>query len=393
MNWAILLAAGLLGGAIATTTNLPGAQGPLAPDGRPGLGTERTAHEISRLFASPGEEQLQLLQALNDLPSDVLIRREMVRRWYRELGYFSILERTSDQNLEDLHERYQQLNLDAMGALMSSSETIGPFLQMFLDQRFRLRLALFDTFDLESVELRKGLRLLSASQDGFYDLRDSEAKNIASRVDLAAAALRAIRLDLDALRETGTAGAPGAPDPAWMAELIGITKVRGERDRLRSLEVLREKLGRRLERLESSMFWPRLKKKVSVLMDKRASYSAQANEHLERTRQYLLLSPFDEEPNEEIRAMSQTDRFRYAMSEAVRGVTADPLNEELTYLTGVTTERFYSPHESRMWFDRYLALRGIRSQDIETTRGRQLTPEEENALQKVLQAHLGGLGR
>lgn len=384
----------MIGGLLVATLGAPQSswaaqEDPKAPDGKPGLGSERSANELGRLFVSPDDQAEALLRELHELPSDILIQREGVRRAYRTAGYFDLLGRGHELELSTLHEEYQRQNLDAMGALMGSDRSSGPFMEMFLDSRFQVRMGHLDRFEFEARELRKGMRVVHASQEGFFDLRDSEAKNISSRIDLSAAILRSIQLDLDALRDRGDQRAPGAADPAWMAELIGLTKLKDESERVRAFEALEEKVDRRRGQLETSLFLPRLMKKVALQVDKRDAYAAQALQHLERTKQYLLLPPFDEDPPRQIKDMSINERHRFALSDSVRGLAADPLNEELTYLTGIATEMIYSPRESRMWFDRYLALRGIRAQDSKTTRNRELTKEESYALERVMQAFTG----
>ena len=394
MTWTVLLAAGLLcGSGEALQGRSAGSQegAPTAPDGRPGLGTARTAHELGRMFASPDADQEAFLRELHELPSEVLIRREMVRRDYRELGYFELLDRMVPQDLAGLHAKYRELDQSALPTLMTAGRESQAFTKLFLDLRFQIRMSLIETFDVEVTELRKGLALLHASQDGLFDLRDSEAKAIASRIDLASAILRSIRLDFDALRERGDARAPGAPDPAWMAELIGLTKLRTESDRSAALDRLRRKLAGRIDRLESALFWPRLETKVATQLARRSALADEAATHLERIQRFLLVPPYDQDPPSQLAAMSKTDRHRYALSEAVRGLAADPLHEELSYWMGVASDLIDTPRESRAWFDRFLALRGIRAQDARTTTGRELTFQEKYALEKVMQA-LSGIG-
>lgn len=394
MNWGLGIAVGALAlGPMLIVSPAVQEGEATAPDGRPGLGSERSAYEVGRLFASPDEEEEEFLRRLHDLPSDILIQREFVRRGYRTQGYFDLLDRTDEQELSVLHAKYKELESKSLEALMTTERVANTFMRLYLDLRFQMRRWLLESYEFEASELRRGLRILHAAQEGLFDLRNSEVQNITSRIDLAAANLRAIHLDLDALRERGDNSAPGAPDPAWMAELIGITKLSGEKERAAALRSLEEKVNQRLGRLASSLFSKRLAAKTGTLVDKRTSFAEQALEHLERTKRFLLIPPFDEDPPRQIKDMSINERHRYALSEAIRGVTADPLNEELAYYTGIATDMIYTPQEGRMWFDRYLALRGIRGHDHRTTKDRELTDQETYALEKVQQAYsgLGGL--
>ncbi len=109
---------------------------------------------------------------------------------------------------------------------------------------------------------------------------------------------------------------------------------------------------------------------------------------------FLVVPPYEKDPAPQVLEMSRAERHRFALSEGLRGLSADPLDEELTYWTAIATDYLYQPREGRMWFDRYLALRGIRAHEHGTTKDRELTDKEKLALEKVLQAYTlpGGLG-
>ncbi|MFT7668376.1 MAG: hypothetical protein ACI8X5_001068 [Planctomycetota bacterium] len=366
----------------------------VAPDGRPGLGTERTAHELGRLFASPDEEQEEFLRALHDLPSDILVQREMARRNYRTAGYFELLDPRAEESLKNLHGMYREVDQAALATLTTRTKAAEVFSKMFIDLRFQLRMGLLRSFELEASQLRRGLLILHASSDGVFDLRDSEAKAIAWRIDLSAAILRSVLLDLDALRDRGGKRAPGSPDPALLAELIGLTRLTSESDRVTAFKRLRKKLGERLERLESSLFWPRLEQKLVRDLAKREALLDDAEQELGRVERFLLIPPHDESPSPQIAELSASERHRFAMASALRGIVADPLNADLTYWLGVATELIGTPRESRSWFDRYLALRGVRPQQLKSTKDTDLTKKEAYAVERVLQAYTGGpLGR
>ena len=161
-----------------------------------------------------------------------------------------------------------------------------------------------------------------------------------------------------------------------------------------ALANLRAKVSQRMERLNDVLFWPRLERRLAAEFDKREAFDVLAAQHLERALRFLVVPPYDKDPQREILQMSRAERHRYALSEGLRGLAADPLDEELTYWTGIATDFLFEPREGRRWFDRYLALRGIRATDHETTKDRELTAEEQYALEKVLQAYTlpGGLG-
>ncbi|PHQ98821.1 MAG: hypothetical protein COB39_07365, partial [Marinosulfonomonas sp.] len=76
---------------------------PLAPDGRPGLGTKRGAREVGALIRSPSKNDEALLLGLRELSSDILVLREMARRIYEQRGYFDALGDAHDVELAALH--------------------------------------------------------------------------------------------------------------------------------------------------------------------------------------------------------------------------------------------------------------------------------------------------
>jgi len=363
---------------------------PLAPDGRPGLGIEGDARSYGRFLRAPPAAESAFLRGLEALEPEIRVLAEMVRRGYRERGYFRLLGRLEDQRLSELHRRFGETELVALDLLVEGGEVAEAFAEMFLDLRFRARIDLLDSFELEMREVEVGLALLRATQHGFVELKSTEARAIAERVDLSASMLRAIRLDLEALRERGDARAPGTPDPAWMAELIGLTKIRDkELQRIAFLD-LQRKVTHRLERLQGALFTPRLRKKLGTELARRAAGTEAAKKRAEKARLYLLISPEGDDPPREVLQMAKHRRHQYALSEALGGLAHDPLDEELTYWTGITTDYLYRNVDSRQWFDRYLAMRGIRVDQHSTIEGRQLTEWEEHAREVVLRMYTPG---
>jgi len=366
-----------------------------APDGRPGLGTVRGAHELGRVFTSPSAREEELLQALEETRSDIRVLREMVRRAYRARGYFDLVRDSSEADLDALHARFAESEPIGLDLIVGGGDVADAYAAMLVDLRFQARLPLLATFEREDREITMGLALLRASQDGYVELKDNEARAVAGRIDLAAALMRSIRLDLDVLRERGDAQAPGEPDPNWIVELIGIAHTRPEKARREAYVSFQRKIDRHRERLETVLFWPRLTRSISTQLDRRVAVADASAAHLDKVQRYLLVPPHDDDPAPEVAALDGDDRHRYALSEGLRGLSVDPLNEDLTYWTAVAAAYLYAPHEARQWFDRYLALRGIRSHKEATLRGRELNSKEKLALERVRQAFQvpGTLGR
>jgi len=354
----------------------------LAPDGRPGLGT-RSARELGALLRSPDERQRELLAGIVGLESDLILLRAEAARGYRERGYFELCVGAADPDLDDLQWRLLEDEprvLEIVGAGGTRGEV---FARAFLDLRLRLRLRVTDGFERESRDVRAGLALLRATQDGYVNLKDPEARAIAARVDLSCAVLRAMRLDLEALREGVDERGPGAPDPAWVAELSGIADMDAPAGRRAALARLERKLSRRESQMSAALFTPRQREHLAVELARREAA-------LERTAaalpDVLLLVPESKEGRaapEEIAALARHRRYGHALRRAVEGLGDDPLSADLSYWAGVASDFLYGALESRGWFDRYLALRGIRSSDHRTYQGRRLSAAEERALEVV----------
>src|SRR6185295_15821408 len=83
--------------------------------------------------------------------------------------------------------------------------------RLLSDPRFRLRVQVSDGVRRELSDLRGALALLRAQTDGWVDLGELDVAAITRRADLAAARLRAIRLDLIALRESPAATTASGP--------------------------------------------------------------------------------------------------------------------------------------------------------------------------------------
>ena len=351
----------------------------LAPDGHPGLGALSTSRELGRIFLRPEEHQTALLSGLAALDSDVRVLAEMTRRAYRERGYFRLLGRYESQDLDLLAQRFERPADALLDFVASGSEEADAWVDLYLDLRFRARLPLLASFEGEAREIRAGLALLRGLSDGYVELKDTEARAIAARVDLSAALLRAIRLDLEALRERGESSSTGEAEPGWKIELIGLSKLRDEDARLEAFGRLEAKVNERLERVESVLFSHRLVARLGVELQRRELGRERALQHLDEVKLYMLDLPEGVSPPRELTKMTQFARYQHALSEALKGIGADPFDEELLYRTGLITDLLYDTQESRQWFDRYLALRGVRLHLSQTTE-RDLSEEERHAL-------------
>lgn len=355
---------------------------PTAPDGRPGLGVHDTARGYGAMWRSPSEAERALLDSLLGLPGEVLVLRGALERSYRDAGLFALVADPAHAELEQLHASYLELCADPIAVLRAGGERAKAFARAFLDARFRLRLETLAALPGEARELRGGLALLRATQDGFVELKDPDARLIAGRVDLAAALLRALRLDLDALGRGIDAGGPGAPDPAWLPLLEEIAAHAEPGTRPPALADLMRRVARTEARMRDSLFTPRLRQAVGPELSRREAGRDRARGLLREVRVMLPETEEGARAPAGIAELKKHQRYGYALRYAVEGISQDPFEDELCYWAGIATDFLYDRWQSRVWLDRYLALRGIRAHSPETF-ARELGAEERYALELV----------
>jgi hypothetical protein len=81
--------------------------------------------------------------------------------------------------------------------------------------------------------------------------------------------------------------------------------------------------------------------------------------------------------------MSKQDRHRVALRHAAEGLAEDPFSPELSLYMALSTDWLVDRIHSRPWFDRYLALNGIRAHDHRTYQGKELSSDMQIALDAV----------
>ena len=367
-----------------------------APDGERGFGPGRTLREITRLLRSPAEEDRALVASLRQLETDLRILLGLVSDRYRDLGYFALLEIVAEEvkretapapgeapPLERLGEVFRERASRAAAVFEGDGPEADLLARMLVDARFRARAGVIEGLEFEMADLRAGLAVLHADLDGFASLRDHEAEAIARRVDLAAARMRAAKLDLEALREgklDETANAVWARD---LERLLMLARSADAAQREKELPGILDRLDQREQAMSASLFTARQAAELEMPLTARAAAVANAAEMLPKVRAYLPGTAEGNQAGGEIGSLPKSRRHAYAAHLAAEALSYDPLGEELNYLAAEATDFLYGTIESRRWFDRFLALRGIRVHDHRTFQGRALTREEKRALDAV----------
>ena len=352
-----------------------------APDGQPGLGANATAQEILGLFRTPTEEQEAFLASLADLRGDLLVLVANVEGLYHSRGWFDLLQPSAEPTLANLHTAFAAL-LEQPAALSELREDAAEaFAGMFFDVRYRVRQDLIADSSYELSELDRALTVLrAAGVAGQVHLADPQARNVARRGDLAAARLRAMRYDLEAVREQPGDDEAAPPLALPAKELIGRLGSAGPGQLRSGLggEIARQE--RAVERMRAFLFTTQLDERAEKELAWRAQADARAAIALQRALAALPGNDEQYPPPEELEGRSNTQRRRVAWGLAEQGLEDDPLEPELAYVAAVVSRMLGDTLVTLSHYDRFLVLNGILSYDDRTFRDRELTWEQEDAL-------------
>jgi hypothetical protein len=368
---------------------LAGAQH-VAPDGKRGLGAEATLEELRLPFRMPSDEDRIWLDGLRGLEGELDVLVDVAAGSYESRDYFDLVELLGPRvppTVDNLELAFTEAMQDPAAVLGRRDRVAEALARMLPDLRFRARLRLLAGWKEDAREVRAGLMLLRATTDGWARLDEVLARNVAKRVDLAAAFLRTRVLDMEALREVP--GDEPEARPEDLAELLALTKVRDAEVRERRLAPVLSRALADLGRLESLLFTTRLAVDADHLLRWRASKDDRAEVLLSDVRS---LDPSTEESAKappDVKRMSKTRRRRAAIGKAYAGLAENPLDEALTLHVARLASYVGGVVEMIDYYDRYLALRGIRAHDSNTMKGRKLTDEESEALFEIQEYESG----
>lgn len=354
-------------------------QGETAPDGHRGLGAETSARDLQKLLRSDAEEDTAFVAHLFGLTHELRVLVGMVETGYRDAGYFDGFELT-ERDLFRLHDAFYA-RLDTARESLEAGEGFPPEMaRLWADVSFVLRSELLLEFPTDAAELSGGLALIVAHGQGFADLRPFEVEGITRRVDLAAARLRAVQLDLVSLLETESWQQTAEEEER---ALLALAAEADPDRRLQEFRRIEDALKQRFERARSALNLPRLEPGTRVALSDRWRRIDEGLHALARVRVLVPDTPEGAEAPEDVRALSKSERYGAALREALDALGHDPLNAELCYFAGLSADFLHGPRESLRWFDRFLALRRIRGHDDRTYRHKRLTAEEQHALNVV----------
>ncbi len=351
--------------------------GPLAPDGRRGLGSETRLQGLRDLVQSRAKEDEAFISGLLGLRGELSALASTAQVLYHRRGYFDALDWRDEPDLESLLRFAAGLYRDPEPVLARRDERARVAARVLLDVRARIRFEVLDGWEADAAAVERGVLVLRGESDGWVRLEQEEASNLAARVDLAAASLRARILDLRALRED-LAG-PSEVDEGEVENLLAVFEFPPGPERARRLALVQHQVEESAARMRSLLFLTHLRADAEELFRWREGEDQKAEEARQAVR---VLRPDAGEGAEppELAKQSKTSRRRAALHTALEGLIHDPLDPELAYAAGTMAEFVLGRLETLSLYDRFLALRGIRPHDDRNWRGRKLTEEEDYAL-------------
>lgn len=359
----------------------------LAPDGRRGFGKRIERSELLSLVRSQKDDDQAFLASVEGLATEIHVLATAALDRYRARGYADVLPRTEEPTLAGLHARFAELEADPFDALCAGDARSRALARMLVDSRFRARVRVFESFELEVREVRSGMAVLRGACDGFVNLQQPDAESLAARIDLAASLMRAMRNDLMALRQSGD----DADVDARAEQMIAVARA-SEGEGVRRAAVKRESDAARelASTMSEALFTVRLRSETKALLD----WRRRLFEESIPLREEALVHLPDSEPGKaapaEIAKLAKHDRVRGAGYRAMKALALDPLDDEACWIAAHAADFLYGLTESRAWYDRFLALRGIRAHDHRTYSRRTLDAREREALDAVQRSMLGG---
>jgi hypothetical protein len=375
------IATTLLALVLVTPPVWAGRDAPEAPDGHRGLGADTELSELLKVVRTRKGEEREFVDGLLKIEADVDELLEQMHASYAARDYFDLLPKGEEDTIAALHGAFLATLDHPLHALARGDAASLAFARMFLDTRFRARIAVTGGWDVEAREVASGVWVLRGMTDGFVVLTQEEARAIATRVDLSASLLRAVRNDLGALKP----GKGQVVSDSAVTALLARAHAADEAARRAALGESAEDARRTESRMIQALFSGRLRAQADVvqLIDWRERLWARAAPLREEALVYLPQTDEGRAAPPEVAVMKRHDRMRWAGWRGREGMAIDPLDEVLVFASAHATDFLWGSIQSREFYDRYLALRRIRSHEHKTLRGRELTDWEKEALAAV----------
>lgn len=336
--------------------------------------------------AAKGQEAEQAA-LLFGLASELRTSLALTRELYERRGYFELLASVPaaqptpeplllrPRTLVALHERYAEL-LNVEGVLwdVASANT---FARVYLDARFVLRYEILIDACVDHDELSGAIALSLARARGIdAQEEDSAREHALARGDLAAARIKVLLSDLALMYEHPRTAAPESETEVELAAAL----VAGD---FAAVQRITSQHERGIARMRSTLRTPRFDSDHDGLLRARRTSRSSSEVAAAAMRQLLPYTAEGREAAEAIERLGPTERTLRAISAGLEATARNPFDPELARLLAEALDHRNGPRASGGWFERYLALSGIRSWEWSSYGARDLSHDEERALAVV----------
>jgi hypothetical protein len=355
----------------------------VAPDGQRGFGLALRQKELGELLKSKDKADKAFFADLTELTTSTRVLLLNVRQLYSDRGYFKFLPGSAGEDLSALHIAYAKICDSPAHDLAVGDARAKALAEMLIDTRFNVRRDLMLRAQVAVDDLEHARAVFGATSTGYVNLIASEMEHICARADLAAAELRALRSDLEALKPTPDEKPVSPEDQELCKKLVDIARNRDEHQRAADMSAALAPMHELESRMQQLLFSARIEPKLAPLREWRARVLATAAEFRGKVLELLPDTPEGDKARTEIAHMKKTDRINQAYGLAVQGLGNDPLDPELAWAAGHARQFSWPGLDGICYFDRFLALSGLRTSDARPGNGRKLTPREQEAFDAV----------
>lgn len=355
-----------------------------AEDGAPSFGASPVLREVESLFRNPTDSDLEFLASMRDLVVEVHTQLALAEARAIKRGLLNLLPTTQPGSpgfrLEQLLQEVNSLAKDPFSKELNQDQAIS-LARAVADGELLAYGQLIAAAREDVPLLLSALDLLHGHTHGLVQLvEDSELPTVTAYADLAAARLRATRIDLVRLaRPINGELAPLGQDELRVARGIAESANSARKDyfALRATGTQEGRMLRSASQLERFD-----KQHAAALGDRRRAQTATVAV-AKRLPRFLPIFDSQREVGEPWTDMSSSERARLAVRLGIEALAKDPLNPDLTYLVALGLEFSSGKRAAEPYLDRFLVLGGIRHYDHRTFRDRNLDVFQQYAMLRI----------
>ena len=354
-----------------------------APDGKRGFGQTLTQKQLSELLRSKDEKDKAFFDELTELANSTRVLLLNVRQLYVERGYFHFLPGSTGDDLAALVTAYAKSFEKPAHDLAAGDARAKALAAMLVDTRFNVRRELISRAQIAASDLEHSRAVFGATVNGYVSLTAGELVHIAARADLAAAELRALRSDLEVLKPTPEEKVDSKENFEVEKRLLDIARIPDEQLLAAQMKAALDPRHALETRMQLLLFSARIEAKLAPLREWRGRVLKAAAEVRAKVLELLPDTPEGDKARQEVSHMKKTERINQAYGLAIEGLGNDPLDPELAWAAGHARQFSWPGKDGIFYFDRFLALSGIRTSDVHPGGGRKFTPREQEAFDAV----------